>query len=712
MPYNVNHYDNTKPVIPVADGDINNSTSLTFIGKNYTGYSKLVSENFLWLLENFAGSTPPENPVDGQLWYDTDPETNQPKLRIYDQPNNYWKFAGGISKGNQEPSNPIIGDLWANTNTQQLFLYNGSNWVLVGPEFSQSTKSGPKVETVLDTLTVPTTHTIISFYIEDNIVAILATEEFTPRTSISGFAILKPGINVSTADFVGNNSKNKLWATAEAAENLIVGNRTVSSSNFLRSDIPSTTNFGLSVRNNSGITLGSDLTTIISTTSNGETIIYNKNEGSSIFIKTIFNAQNNSTLTIFGNKIGINKTAPAVELDIVGGISATGVVNITNTTASINNTTGALVVGGGVGIGGTLRVAGNTFVDGVLTLNKTNGAGSALLPAQDDLYDLGATGKNWRKIFANDITAIGTITAQTFTGTFSGNVSGTASRLANPTSFKLQGDVTSNTISFNGQQPNFQAFFDTSISQDFIASKTAAISAGASDELIINKIGTGLQKITKLAFLANVPTMPTGTILPYAGDVVPLGYLLCDGSEVKIADYPELYAIIKYLYKPIGLLVNGASYFALPDLRGRFPLGRDNMQNPGAVTYDKDGTTQSAFANRVTNITADEIGLGSGAESVGIGLSNLPDHKHDMRATARNGTKGNQFYAIRDTNEAITDADAQAYTTNGPDALGRGQFLPNSGGIQAPIGTNFGVPVTLMNPYLTINYIIYTGRIA
>jgi microcystin-dependent protein len=710
MPYNVNYTDTTKTPISVQDGIVDDTTSLRFPGKNYTGYSKLLAENFLHLLENFASEIEPETPVDGQLWYDKDASTGLPKLRIYDAANQEWKFAGGVSK--EKPQNPLLGDLWVNTDTQQLFLYNGTNWILVGPEFSQSTKSGPKVEVILDTATIPLEHTVINFYIEDNIVAIIATEEFTPRTSISGFTILKPGINLSTKDFVGNGSTNRFWATALAAESLLINSKFISASNFLRKDEPSTTNFGLSVRNNSGITLGSDLTTIISTTANGDTVLYNKNEGSSIVVRTIYNNQNNSALTIFGNKIGINKTAPAVELDIVGGISATGTVSIANSTVSASNTTGALVVTGGVGIGGVLRVGGNAFVDGVLTLNKTSGAGAALLPATTDLFDIGSASKVWRHVYANDITADGTISATTFTGTFSGNVSGTASRLATSTAFKLQGDVTSNTISFNGQQVNSQAYFNCSISPDFISTKTSAVSASSVDELIINKIGTGLQKISKLTFLSNVATVPTGSIFPFAGVTLPSGYLFCDGSEQKISDYPELFNIIGYAYKAIGLLVNGAAYFAVPDLRGRFPLGKDGMQNAGATTYDKDGVTEAFTAGRVTDVTALTVGLGKGNESLTIDLENLPDHKHDLRATTQNGTKGNQFYAIRDTSEAITDADVVQYTGNGPDAAGRGQFLPNSGGIQAAIGTNFSTPIDLMNPYLTINYIIFTGRIA
>ena len=38
--------------------EINQETSLGFVGKNYTGYAKTFGENFLHLLENFAKSTP------------------------------------------------------------------------------------------------------------------------------------------------------------------------------------------------------------------------------------------------------------------------------------------------------------------------------------------------------------------------------------------------------------------------------------------------------------------------------------------------------------------------------------------------------------------------------------------------------------------------------------------------------------------------------
>ena len=66
MPYQVNHTDTTNPAKPsytVADQSLNTETDVTFVGKNYAGYGPIIAENFLHLLENFANSTAPTNPV-------------------------------------------------------------------------------------------------------------------------------------------------------------------------------------------------------------------------------------------------------------------------------------------------------------------------------------------------------------------------------------------------------------------------------------------------------------------------------------------------------------------------------------------------------------------------------------------------------------------------------------------------------------------------
>jgi hypothetical protein len=58
-------------IITVQDGTLNTQTSVSLPGRNYAGYGQAVDTNFVRLLENFAASTPPANPLRGQLWYNT-----------------------------------------------------------------------------------------------------------------------------------------------------------------------------------------------------------------------------------------------------------------------------------------------------------------------------------------------------------------------------------------------------------------------------------------------------------------------------------------------------------------------------------------------------------------------------------------------------------------------------------------------------------------
>ena len=85
MAYLVNHYYNNVLLTTVDDGTIDTTTDLGFVGKNYAGYGEVQNENFLFLLENFAGPTSPTKSITGQIWYDT--QNN--KLKFKDVNNNF-----------------------------------------------------------------------------------------------------------------------------------------------------------------------------------------------------------------------------------------------------------------------------------------------------------------------------------------------------------------------------------------------------------------------------------------------------------------------------------------------------------------------------------------------------------------------------------------------------------------------------------------------
>lgn len=75
MAYTILKSDGTL-LTTIADGQINTtSTSLGLPGRNYAGYGQPVDTNFVHMLENFADSVPPSNPLQGQLWFDTNTNT-------------------------------------------------------------------------------------------------------------------------------------------------------------------------------------------------------------------------------------------------------------------------------------------------------------------------------------------------------------------------------------------------------------------------------------------------------------------------------------------------------------------------------------------------------------------------------------------------------------------------------------------------------------
>ena len=83
MSYTISFSDAVnKGTITVEDNTVNSQTSLQFPGKNTTSYGTIIAENFLHVLENFANSTAPLRPIQGQTWFDTTAGVNQ--LKIYD----------------------------------------------------------------------------------------------------------------------------------------------------------------------------------------------------------------------------------------------------------------------------------------------------------------------------------------------------------------------------------------------------------------------------------------------------------------------------------------------------------------------------------------------------------------------------------------------------------------------------------------------------
>jgi hypothetical protein len=218
MPYAINRYNGSELVI-LQDGTLNTTTSIGLLGRNYVGYGEIQNENFIYLLENFAGSNPPARPLEGQSWYDS---VNN-RLNAFDGTN--WIPVGSAIVSATSPEITVLGSLWLKPSTAQLFVYTATGWKLVGPEGVEGFGETRTQAAILrDTLLVP--HAVLLMVVNDNVIAICSADEFEiySEDAIAGFTVLFQGITSSGFyKFTGNITGNATTATQLETGRLING---------------------------------------------------------------------------------------------------------------------------------------------------------------------------------------------------------------------------------------------------------------------------------------------------------------------------------------------------------------------------------------------------------------------------------------------------------------------------------------------------------
>ena len=171
MSYRLNRTDG-ELLVDLTDGILDlTTTDLTLIGKNYKGFGEFLNENFIALLENFASTSQPTNPMVGQLWYDK----QDARLKIYD--GTVFRPATGSVVSSTQPSNLNKGDIWIDNENNKLYIWDGSELTLIGPEYSAGQgKTGFEVTSQLDATDVQ--RTILKLFLGGTLVGIFSPETF------------------------------------------------------------------------------------------------------------------------------------------------------------------------------------------------------------------------------------------------------------------------------------------------------------------------------------------------------------------------------------------------------------------------------------------------------------------------------------------------------------------------------------------------------
>jgi len=163
-----------------------------------------------------------------------------------------------------------------------------------------------------------------------------------------------------------------------------------------------------------------------------------------------------------------------------------------------------------------------------------------------------------------------------------------------------------------------------------------------------------------------------GEVRMFAGDFAPSSWALAQGQLLSIAQNTALFSILGTTYGG-----NGQTTFALPDLRGRFPLGWGS--GPG--------------------LTPRSLGEMAGTETVTQTVGQMPAHTHTAVANASSGAATHIRPQGRLLAKVDPNAVANVYAPGPPDV----SLAPEAVSIGVSGGSQ---PQDNMPPFLGMNFII------
>ncbi len=193
MAYDVNK-TNGSLLTTIPDGTLDVSTSLRLLGKNYAGYGEIMAENLVQMLENFSSAAAPANPIEGQLWYNSETK----RIAVYDNLGQ-WKELAQLLVQETEPtfSGRRQGDFWVESVSKQLYMWDGTQHVPIGFAGASTTIRAIKIRDTSNNL-----HNALKAVVNNSVIAIISTDsEYTPNASENfgaEFVTIGPGVNLPT----------------------------------------------------------------------------------------------------------------------------------------------------------------------------------------------------------------------------------------------------------------------------------------------------------------------------------------------------------------------------------------------------------------------------------------------------------------------------------------------------------------------------------
>lgn len=332
MSYIINKTDGTV-LTEIVDGTIDQTaTDVTLVGKNASTYGEFINENFVRLLENFSNSSAPNNPIQGQLWFDT----SENRLKVYD--GSGFKVSGGAIVSDSVPSTIGQGEIWIDSLRKQLYFNDGISTILAGPAYTE--QQGQSGISIIDVLDVNNAVRTLAYLTVSKVpIGVFSNETFTlpSADSLPGFGLeIQRGFTASTLSGI------KFNVTATRADALVDAQGALKTAEtFLFSDDPTPALAGsLTLTNTVPLMLGPSQNNEIIIDSSSFSLVAN-NSGQNFYFKTRTadpGYQNTLSLIAATQRVGINTGTPLATLHVNGDAIIEGSLTVKGELTTINTT--------------------------------------------------------------------------------------------------------------------------------------------------------------------------------------------------------------------------------------------------------------------------------------------------------------------------------------------------------------------------------------
>ncbi len=202
---------------------------------------------------------------------------------------------------------------------------------------------------------------------------------------------------------------------------------------------------------------------------------------------------------------------------------------------------------------------------------------------------------------------------------------------------------------------------------------------------------------TQNLILNGAQYIPIGSLLTYAGLSAPSGWLLCEGQILPIINYSNLFNVIGSTYGG-----DGTTTFALPDLRGRVPVGSGQL-NGNSTNYPRGASGGSENRTLTVNEMPSHTHTGT--------INSVGNHDHtyqDAYYAENRGLPGNDKYGTASSSDF--DNNFIYRTQNGGYSYYPSDITTSSAGSHSHTMSNSSTggdgSFSIVQPYLVMSYII------